>query len=152
MRNFAFLTSAQPFADLALLLLRWFVGVYLIWGVMDNVGGSERMGALLNPLGDHEFSGPRWVATVTGYLQLAIGVAFVLGLFTRWAGILCAILFAIAIARLDHVGGMRGIFPSGCLVVMVLYLGTHGAGRFSVDAALRANELPRATGNVRLRK
>ena len=51
----------------------------------------------------------------------------------------------------DRFDGMRGIFPSGCLVVIGLYLATHGAGRFSVDAALRANELPRANGGVRFR-
>jgi len=45
-----------------------------------------------------------------------------------------------------------GVFPSGCLVVIGLYLATHGAGRFSIDAALGANELPRMTGGVRLKK
>ena len=65
------------------------------------------------------------------YLQLAIGLGFVLGLFTRWAGILCALIFAVAIAMVDRFGGMRGIFPSGCLVVIGLYLATYGAGRFS---------------------
>jgi uncharacterized membrane protein YphA (DoxX/SURF4 family) len=33
-----------------------------------------------------------------------------------------------------------------------LYLATHGAGRFSIDEALRANETPRSTGGVRLKK
>jgi hypothetical protein len=37
-------------------------------------------------------------------------------------------------------------------VVIGLYLATYGAGRFSVDAALRANEVPRSAGNVRLKK
>jgi hypothetical protein len=31
-------------------------------------------------------------------------------------------------------------------------MATYGAGRFSIDAALRANELPRSTGGVRLKK
>jgi len=51
----------------------------------------------------------------------------------------------------DRHGGMRGIFPSGCLVVIGLYLATYGAGRFSVDAALGANDLPRSSGGVRFR-
>ena len=63
------------------------------------------------------------------YLQLAIGIGFVLGLFTRWAGIFCVIVFAVAIAMVDRHGGMRGIFPSGCLVGIGLYLATYGAGR-----------------------
>ena len=86
------------------------------------------------------------------YAQLLAGVGIVFGLLTRWAGILCAVNFAVAIVMIDHLGGMRGIFPSGCLVLIGLYLATHGAGRFSVDAGMRANELPRASGGVRLRK
>ena len=93
------------------------------------------------------------MAPLSVYLQLAIGLGFILGLFTRWAGILCAIHFAIAIAMVDRFGGMRGIFPSGCLIAIGLYLATYGAGRLSVDAVLRANELPRsASGGVRLKK
>ena len=61
-------------------------------------------------------------------------MGFVLGLFTRWAGIVCVVIFVVAIAMVDRFGGMRGIFPSGCLVVIGLYLATYGAGRFSVDA------------------
>jgi uncharacterized membrane protein YphA (DoxX/SURF4 family) len=61
------------------------------------------------------------------------------------------IIFVVAIVMVDRFGGMRGIFPSGCLVFIGLYLATHGAGRFSVDAAIRANDLPRAAGGVRFR-
>ena len=52
-------------------------------------------------------SGAGFLAAFSVYLQLAIGVGFVLGVFTRWAGIFCAIHFAIAIAMVDRHGGMR---------------------------------------------
>ena len=152
MRNIFFLSAAQQFADFALLLLRLFVGLFLIWGVMDNVSSSERMTEFVGFLDNHGFAVSRFLAAISVYLQLAIGVAFVLGLSTRWAGILCAVHFAIAIAMVDRHGGMRGIFPSGCLVFIGLFLATHGAGRLSIDAALRANEMPRAFGGVRLKK
>jgi len=152
MRKFAFLSSAQPFADFTLLLLRLFVGLFLVWAVWDDVSSSERMHTFAEFLAKHGFPNPRLLAPVSVYLQMAIGIAFVLGLFTRWAGLLCAIHFAVAIVMVDHAGGVRGIFPAGCLVVIGLYLGTHGAGRLSLDAVLRANELPRSTGGVRLKK
>ena len=98
------------------------------------------------------FRRPNVLAPVSVYLQLAMGLAFILGVFTRWAGIFCAIHFTIAIVMVDYLGGMRGIFPSGCLIVIGLYLATHGAGRFSFDEALRANEVPRAAGGVRLKR
>jgi putative oxidoreductase len=152
MRKIVFLGSAQKFSDFALLLMRVFVGLYLVWSVWDDVTSREQMDQFVQFLGKNGFPSPRLLAPMSVYLQLAIGATFVLGLFTRWAGVLCAIHFGVAIAMVDHHGGMRGIFPSGCLVVIGLYLATYGAGRFSVDAALRANEVPRSAGNVRLKK
>jgi len=153
MRKFLFLAPAQSLGDFSLLLLRLFVGFFLVWGVWDNVTSAARMQEFAGFLAQHGFASPRLMAPLSVYLQLAIGLGFVFGLFTRWAGILCAIHFAIAIAMVDRHGGMRGVFPSGCLVFIGLYLATYGAGRFSIDAALRANELPRAAmGGVRLKK
>jgi hypothetical protein len=37
------------------------------------------------------------------------------------------------------------------MVFIGLYLATHGAGCLSVDEALKANQLPRATGGVRFK-
>ena len=151
MRKILFLSSTQRFGDFALLLLRVFVGLFLIWGVWDNITDGARMQEFTSFLAKHGFPSPRILAPVSVYLQLAIGLGFVLGLFTRWAGIVCAIHFVIAIAMVDRLGGMRGVFPSGCLVVIGLYLATYGAGRFSMDAVLKANELPRASGGVRFK-
>ena len=151
MRKFLFLSSAQRFSDFALLLLRIFVGLFLIWDVWDNITDGSRMQEFASFLAKHKFPSPGILAPVFVYLQLAGGAGFVLGLFTRWAGILCVIHFAAAIALVDHFGGMRGISPSGCLIVIGLYLATHGAGRFSVDAALGANDLPRTSGGVRFK-
>lgn len=151
MRKLLFLNSAQRFGDFALLLLRLFVGLFLIWGVWDNITSAERMREFVEFLAKNGFKSPALLAPLSVYLQFAIGLAFVLGLFARWAGILCVINFVVAIVMVDRFGGMRGIFPSGCLVAIGLYLATHGAGRFSVDAALGANDLPRTGGGVRLK-
>ena len=151
MRKFLYLNSAQRYSDFALLLMRLFVGLFLIWGVWDNITDGARMQEFTSFLAKHGFPSPKILAPVSVYLQLAIGLGFVLGLFTRWAGIVCAIHFVIAIAMVDRLGGMRGVFPSGCLVVIGLYLATYGAGRFSMDAVLKANELPRASGGVRFK-
>ncbi len=152
MRKILSLSQSQRFSDLALLLLRLFVGLFLIWGVWDNITSPERMQEFVGFLEKHGFPSPRILAPVSVYAQFAIGVAFVLGLLTRWAGVLCVINFVVAIVMVDHLGGMRGIFPSGCLVVIGLYLATHGAGRYSIDAAIGANDAPRTTGGVRLMK
>lgn len=151
MRKFLYLSTAQRFADAALLLLRVFVGLFLIWGVWDNVTDPERMREFAQFLQKHGFPSPKLLAPLSVYAQLLAGAGFVLGLFTRWAGILCVINFIVAIVMVDRFGGMRGVFPSGCLVVIGLYLATHGAGRFSLDSALKANEVPRGNAGVRLK-
>jgi putative oxidoreductase len=152
MRKFLYLSGAQRFGDFALLLLRVFVGLFLIWGIWDNVTDPARMGEFAEFLRKAGIPSARILAPVSVYAQLAIGAGFILGLFTRWAGILCVINFAVAIAMVDRFNGMRGVFPSGCLVFIGLYLATHGAGRFSMDSALKANDAPRSTGGVRLKK
>jgi putative oxidoreductase len=152
MRKFLYLSNAQRFGDFALLLMRVFVGFFLIWGVWDNVTDAARMQEFVEFLRKFKFASPELLAPVSVYVQLLIGIAFMLGLLTRWAGILCVINFLVAIVMVDRFGGMRGIFPSGSLVAIGLYLATYGAGRFSLDAMLKANEVPRATGGVRLKR
>jgi putative oxidoreductase len=152
MRKLLFLNSAQRFGDFALLLLRLFVGLFLIWSVWDNITSSERMAEFAGFLAKNGFPSPKILAPLSVYTQFLAGCGFVLGLFTRWAGILCVITFLVAIVMVDRHLGFRGTFPSGCLVLIGLYLATHGAGRFSVDAAMRANDTPRSTGGVRLKK
>ena len=152
MRKFLFLSPAQRFSDFALLLLRVFVGLFLIAGVWDNITDPARMREFVEFLRKFHFAAPELLAPVSVYVQFLVGVGFVLGLFTRWAGILCAINLVVAIVMVDRFGGMRGAFPSGALVFIGLYLASHGAGRLSLDSALKANELPRAAGGVRLKK
>ena len=151
MRKLLFLNFAQPLGDFALLLLRLFVGLFLVWGVWDNITDAARMGEFEEFLRQHGFASPKLMAPLSVYVQFLVGIAFVLGLFTRWAGILCMINFVVAIVMVDHHGGIRAMFPSGCLVFIGLYLATHGAGRLSMDAALKANETPRSAGGVRLK-
>jgi putative oxidoreductase len=151
MRKLLFLNSAQRFSDFTLLLLRVFIGLYLVWGVWGEITASARMQEYAASLAHFRFPAPNISAPVLAYLQLAIGAGFVLGLFTRWAGIFCVIIFSVLIIEIDRFNGMGGTFHSGCMVFVGLYLATHGAGRFSVDEALKANQQPRANGGVRFR-
>ena len=151
MRKFLFLNSAQRFSDFALLLMRLFVGLFLIWGVWDNITDAARMQEFAAFLAQARISEPQDPRARLG-LPAARHRP---GVRARPVHALGRHLlrhhFVVAIAMVDRFDGMRGIFPSGCLVVIGLYLATHGAGRFSVDAVLKANELPRASGGVRFK-
>lgn len=122
--------------DLAFLAMRLAVGAFLVWGVWDNITSPEHMAVFVKFLAQFGFPMPEVLAPFDVWLQFGIGVAFVLGVATRWAGLLCAVNFVIAIAMVDHLQGWRGSFGSMCLVAIGLVLATHGPGRFSVDRLL----------------
>jgi putative oxidoreductase len=124
-------------SDIAFLALRVSVGAFLVWGVWDNITSAEHMATFVKFLRQFGFPMPELMAPFDVWLQFAIGVAFILGLATRWAGLLCALNFVIAIAMVDHFQGWRGSFGSMCLVAIGLVLATHGPGRFAVDRMLR---------------
>lgn len=124
------------YGDAALLLLRLVVGAFLIWGVLDNITSEESMQEFVAFLRSFGFYYPGLMAPVSVWAQFFVGLAFVIGLLTRWAGIVCAINFIVAIVMVDAQGGIRAAFPSVCLVLVGVYLATYGAGRFSVDRVL----------------
>lgn len=132
------LPSLQRFGDcsLLLLLLRIVIGAFLVWGVWDNITSHERMEEFVGFLAKSGFPAPAFMARLSVWTQFFVGLSFITGLLTRWAGIVCAINFIVAIVMVDRLAGLRGSFGSLCLVVIGLYLATHGAGRFSGDAML----------------
>jgi putative oxidoreductase len=136
MREIVYLSGAQRYADCALLALRLFIGIFLIWGVWDNIVSAERMQEFVEFLTKFKFPAPEVMARVSVWAQFLIGLSFVSGLLTRWAALLCIINFTIAIAMVDRFAGVRGAFPSACLIAIGLYLATYGAGRFSLDSLL----------------
>lgn len=135
------LTPLARYSDAALLLLRLGVGAFLIYGVWDNIESEERMEEFVAFLTKFGFPLPAFMARLSVWAQFLVGVSFIIGFLTRWAGLVCAINFIVAIAMVDRLGGFRGAFPALSLVLIGLYLATHGAGRFSVDAWLERRRI-----------
>lgn len=123
-------------SDIALLAARVAIGAFLIWGVWDNLASAARMAEFASFLKLHRFPVPHLAAPLSVYAQFLCGLAFVLGLGTRWAGLLCAVNFAVAIAMVDARLGIRAAFPATALMLFGLIFATIGAGRFSLDARL----------------
>lgn len=116
-----------------LLLLRLGVGAFLVWGVADNLLSSARMAEFEAFLAQHGFPLPALMAPISVWVQCVVGLAFILGLFTRWAGLLCSLNFVVAIIMVDAQNGIRAAFPATCLVLIGLYLATRGAGAYGLD-------------------
>jgi putative oxidoreductase len=135
------LTPLYRYADCGLLLLRLLVGAFLVWGVSDNIFSHERMQEFASFLGQFGFPVPHIMAPLSVWAQFLVGLGFMAGLLIRWAGIICALNFTVAIVMVDAAGGIRGAFPSACLTAIGIYLALHGAGRFSLDYLLESSRI-----------
>ncbi|MBB6096100.1 putative oxidoreductase [Povalibacter uvarum] len=136
MSNAALLTSLQRYDDHGLLLLRVLAGSFLIYGVWDNITSAERMEEFVAFLTKFGFPAPAFMARLSVWAQFLIGLSFITGLLMRWAGILCAINFAVAFVMVDRFAGFRGAFPALCLLALGVYFALRGSGRFGLDAVL----------------
>lgn len=119
--------------DAALLLLRVLVGAFLIAGVIDNVLSAERMAEFEAFQRKFGIPWPQVGAPVSVYAQLLCGLAFALGLLTRWAGLVMTFNFAVAWIFVDRFQDFRGQFPCLVLIAVSLVLATAGPGRWSLD-------------------
>lgn len=120
--------------DLAFLLLRLLVGVFLIHGVWDNVSSPARMAEFESFLAAHKSPSPHIAAPLSVYAQLICGGLILVGFLTRWAGLIMAFNFVVAMVLVHLDQSLREQFPALVLIAVSLVLATHGAGRFSLDA------------------
>lgn len=127
-------------ADLALLLARLVVGAFLIFGVWDNIASAERMAEFEKFLTIKGFAMPGLMAPLSVWAQFLVGAAFIAGFATRWAGLVCAFNFVVALVMVDAPLGIRPAFPAAALVLFGLIFATIGAGRFAMDAFLSVQQ------------
>ena len=134
--NWLILPRLAGGADLALLAARLMVGGFLIFGVWDNIVSAERMAEFEKFLTGKGFAMPGLMAPLSVYAQFLVGVAFVAWFAIRWAGLVCAFNFIVALVMVDAPLGIRPAFPAAALVVIGLIFATIGAGRISLDGII----------------
>ena len=134
LRRFLFLPGNARHADLGLLLLRCVTGAFLVYQSHDNVFSAERMDEFVKFLIQFGFAMPELMAVLSVYAQFAAGIAFILGLFTRWAGLITAINFVVAVYMVHWNDPVPGIWPAAILIFLGLYFGLRGSGRYGLDA------------------
>lgn len=128
-------------ANAALFLLRLYLGCFLIWGVWDNIVSSARLQEFQAFLTAVNCPWPALAAPLSVWVQFLIGILLVPGLLTRWAAILLAVNFLVAVGLIGRSVGIfpdvtRELFgPMMCILAGVL-LATHGAGTWSIDARM----------------
>lgn len=122
--------------DATLAALRVLTGAFLVYGTWDNVTSADRMLEFVGFLGQFGFPAPAMMAPLSVWVQFLCGIALILGLLTRPAGLLVAINFVIAVIMVHWAEDFRGWWPAIVLVFLGLHFAATGSGRFGLDAML----------------
>jgi putative oxidoreductase len=133
-----FLPDNARFADLGLLLLRCVTGAFLIYQSHDNVLSAERMQEFVKFLTQFGFPYPQFLAPLSVHAQFAAGIAFIVGLFTRWFGLITCFNFIVAVWMVHSADPLPTWWPALVLVFLGLYFGLRGSGRYGLDALFEA--------------
>lgn len=136
-RDYLLLTPLARFGDLGLLLLRLVTGAFLIYQSHDNILSSARMEEFEKFLTQFGFIYPQVMAPLCVWAQMLCGVAFILGLLTRWAGLVTVFVFIVAVWMVHWPQDFVGWWPALILIFLGALFATEGPGRYSVDARLR---------------
>lgn len=133
MARFPNLKKLEKFEDIFLLGFRLLVGIFLIYGTWDNISSGARMAEFSLFLKSNGFIFPNIMAPLSVWAQFLCGVAFCTGVLVRWAGLVCAFNFLVAIVMVDAATGIRGSFPSAMLIAFGLYIAARGAGSLALQ-------------------
>ena len=131
-----FLPSLSRWSDLTLLGLRALTGAFLMHETWDNVSSRARMGEFVSFLSQHHFPLPWLLAPLSVAVQFGCGALLIVGLLTRWAGLLVAANFAVAVLMVHFNEPFRGWWPAIVLVFLGLHFAAAGSGKFGLDALL----------------
>lgn len=124
------------FSDEAVLLLRLLVGVFLVLGVWDNITSVERMAEFEAFLRQFGCPFPSLAAPLSVWAQFFCGLAFIFGVLTRPAGLVCAVNFVVAWFLVGRLQTFREVFDILLLILLGLLFATYGPGRWAVDTVL----------------
>ena len=118
---------------IGILQLRLFIGVRLIYGVMDNVLNWDHMLQFRDFLKLFNIPLPLTCAVTSVYVQLIAGVMFILGWKIRIAALLIIFNFIIAIVVVHANDSFEQMTaPLAILVSSLLFL-FERAGRYSIE-------------------
>jgi len=73
------------------------------------------------------------MAPLSVWFQLLAGIVFILGIFTRWFGLITALNFSVAVWMVHWTDPIPGIWPAAILVFLGLNFVVRGSGRYGID-------------------
>jgi putative oxidoreductase len=127
------LHSLSRWSDLTLFGLRALTGAFLVHETWDNVTSRARMEEFVQFLDQFGFPLPWLLAPFSVVVQFVCGGLLILGLFTRFAGLLIAANFVVAVLMVHFHEPFRGWWPAIVLVFLGLHFAAAGSGKFGLD-------------------
>lgn len=127
--------------------LRLLIGIFIIYGVQDNVFSSTHMREFADFLQARGVPFPMFSAFLSAYTQFICGIMILLGAWIRIASIPFIINFiaAVIIAHLDDT--FRGMFPALMMIAAGFFFLFNGSGKLSVDDLLEKRASREQPGN-----
>ncbi len=138
------LTPLARLGDLGLLLLRCVTGAFLIYQSHDNIFSAARMDEFVKFLVQFNFWAPELLAPLSVWCQFIAGIGFILGLLTRWLGLITAFNFVVAVWMVHWTQDFSGWWPALILVFLGLLFATLGPGRYALDARIAGGRTARS--------
>ena len=130
--------------EYGVVFLRLLIGVFIIWGVADNILSRAHMLEFEKFLGARGVPYPLFAAHLSVYAQFMCGLSILFGAFVRLMSIVFIINFIAAIV-IAHLGqSFRQMFPALMMIAAGLFFLFHGAGPLSVDAWLERRKVANA--------
>jgi putative oxidoreductase len=119
--------------SIGILILRLFIGLRLIYGVVDNILSWDRMlefEGFLNKVG---FPFPLVCAVISVYAQFIAGVLFIIGWKIRYAALLMIFNFTVAWLMVDRFGSIEQMTPALSMLFCSVLLLFIGAGKIAFE-------------------
>ena len=119
--------------DVGLLLLRLFIGLRLLYGVIDNILSWDKMMEFSKFLSAQGFPVPTASAVISVYAQFVGGLLILIGYKIRFASAIIAVNFVVALLMVHLHDSIEGMTPALAMLFGALTFLFCGPGKYSVD-------------------
>lgn len=120
---------------IGLLILRLFIGIRVIYGIIDNVFSMKHMKEFASFLSQFGFPIPIAAAFLSVYTQLIAATLILIGWKTKYAAGILAFHFLIALGmvHLQNNDSVEAMTPALAIFCISLALCFMGAGKYALD-------------------
>jgi putative oxidoreductase len=118
--------------DVGILLLRLFIGLRLVYGVIDNILSWDHMKAFEGFLAANGFPFPLVSAVVSVYCQFLAGLMITVGYRIRIASLIMIVNFLVAIVVVHRHDTVEGMTPALAMLFGCITFLFYGGGKYSI--------------------